>query len=98
MINSFNSDSVITESISEAQLRAYFVGFDYGVFRYDSLTSKLMEALVDFAFGYHEGILSTYKIAELKKAAKLIYKIEEYDPKKHMKKGNVSYKNEEEFK
>jgi len=94
----FNSDSVITEHISEAQLKAYFVGFDFGVFRYENLADKLMEAIVDFAFGYHEGILSTYKLAELRDAAKLIYKIEEYDPIKHLKKGNVPYKNAEEFK
>ncbi|WP_022941251.1 HamA C-terminal domain-containing protein [Psychromonas hadalis] len=96
----FNSDSIITEHISEAQLKAYFVGFDFGVFRYEALTNKIMEAIVDFAFGCHEGILSTYKLAELRDAAQLIYKIEEYDPnnKNHLKKGNIPYKNAEEFK
>lgn len=78
----FNSQTVINEHISNADLRAYFVGYEYGVYRYDSLVDKIMAAIVDFAFGFHEGILNKYTIDEIKKAACLVYKIEDFDPKK----------------
>ncbi len=71
----FNSQSVIIEHISEADLRAYFVGFDFNKFRYEKLSSVLMSALVDFAYGYHTGILEKYTDEELKEAAKSIYNI-----------------------
>ncbi|CAC9652097.1 HamA C-terminal domain-containing protein [bacterium endosymbiont of Bathymodiolus sp. 5 South] len=105
----FNSESVITEHISNADLRAYFVGFDFGEYRYDSLVKKIMSAIVDFSFGFHEGILSTYTIQEIQKAACMVYKIEKFDPKnnpKHREKysnnhitkaGELKYKNEDEF-
>jgi len=104
LINSmFNSEDIITEHISNADLRAYFVGYDFGMFRYDQLVNKIMETIVDFSFGYHEGILSTYTTKEIRKAASLVYKIEKYDPnnpkhKKKTKDGMIPYKDEEEYK
>jgi len=110
MTNSiFNSESVITEHISNADLRAYFVGFDFGKYRYDSLVDKIMSAIVDFSFGFHEGILNKYTIKEIKKAASMVYKIEKFDPvnnPKHKEKyptthrtkaGQLKYKDENEF-
>lgn len=74
--STFNSDNIITEHISNADLKAYFVGFDINVFRYDYLVDYLMDALVDFSFGYHTGILKkTYDRRKLIEAAKSIYKI-----------------------
>ena len=73
----FNSQSVITEQISEADLKAYIVGFDFGKYRYDDLTKVLMRAVVDFAFGFHTGILEKYTDVVLKEAAQSIYKIKD---------------------
>ena len=110
MTNSiFNSKNVITEHIADADLRAYFVGFDFGKYKYDSLVEKIMSAIVDFAFGFHEGILNKYTIKEIKKAASMVYKIEKFDPvhnPKHKEKypathktkaGQLKYKDENEF-
>ncbi|GAB6888963.1 DUF1837 domain-containing protein [Desulfothermus okinawensis JCM 13304] len=73
----FNSEDVITQHISKADLRAYFVGYDFGKIMLDSLIDVLMDALVDFAFGYHKGILKdSYNRRILKEAAKSIYKID----------------------
>lgn len=74
----FSSQSVITEHISEADLRAYFVGFDFGKYRYDDLTKVLMKAVVDFAFGFHAGILEKYTDEILKEAAQSIYNIKDF--------------------
>lgn len=76
----FNSDNVIKEHISNADLRAYFVGFDYGKYKYDPLVEKIMSAIVDFSLGFHEGVLNSYTIKEIRKAACMVYKIEQYNP------------------
>lgn len=91
----FGSEKIITEHISEADLKTYFVGFDLGKYRWDALIDKLMDAIVDFAFGYHDGILTdAYNRRKFKEAALAIYKIEPYNAsnKEHKK-----FKNEEEF-
>lgn len=72
------SHNVIHQHFSEADLRTYFVGFDLKQFRYDALTNILMDSIVDFAFGYHTGILKTYDRRKLIEAAKSIYSIKEY--------------------
>ena len=74
----FNSIDIIHQHISEADLRTYFVGFDFGKFRYDALTEILMDSIVDFAFGYHTGILKKYDRRKLVEAAKSIYNIKEF--------------------
>lgn len=71
----FNSENIITEHISNANLRAYFVGFDFGEYRYDELVDCFLNTLVDFSFGYHDGILKQYNRRILIEAAKSIYKI-----------------------
>ncbi|MEK9159271.1 MAG: DUF1837 domain-containing protein [Patescibacteria group bacterium] len=72
----FKSDAIVNEHISEADLRAYVVGFDLGEFRYDKTVDIFLDGIVDFAFGYHEGILTeSYNKRILVEAAKSIYKI-----------------------
>ena len=73
-----NSKNIINQHFTEADLRTYFVGFDFGEFRYDALTELLMDSIVDFAFGYHTGILKQYDRRKLIEAAKSIYNIKEY--------------------
>ena len=80
----FNSESILTEHISNADLRAYFVGFDFGKYRYDELVDCFMNTLVDFSFGYHEGFLKQYNRKILIEAAKSIYKIEVFQKAKEM--------------
>ena len=80
----FNSKDIIHQHFSEADLRTYFVGFDFGEFRYDSLTELLMDSIVDFAFGYHTGILKKYDRRKLIEAAKSIYNIKEYKEAKRI--------------
>ncbi len=71
----FASEKVITEHISEADLKTYFVGFDFGKYRYDELVDLILDVIVDFAFGFHEGILLEYNRRMLIEAAKSIYGI-----------------------
>lgn len=73
-----NSKNIIHQHFEQADLRTYFVGFDFGEFRYDALTELLMDSIVDFAFGYHTGILKQYDRRKLIEAAKSIYNIKEY--------------------
>lgn len=75
MSSIFNSQNVITEHISNADLRTYFVGFDFGQYRYDRLTEYILDALVDFSYGYHTGILKSYDRKIIIEAAKSIYNI-----------------------
>ena len=78
----FHAETVVTEHISEADIRAYIYGLDFGVFRHEDLANVLMSALVDFAFGYHTGILDKYTDRELKEAAQSIYKIKSFSEAK----------------
>lgn len=94
----FNSQNVITEHISNADLRAYFVGFDFNVFRYDHLIEYLLDVLVDvlvdFSFGYHTGILKTYDRRKLVEAAKSIYKISDDSERKVFEEAKKKYVDE----
>lgn len=107
-LSKFNSQNVITEHISDADLRAYFVGFEFNQYRYDPLVEKIMSAIVDFSFGFHEGIFTTYSIKEIKKSACMVYKIQPYDsqnpecqkeyPMTHKTKpGELKYQNQKEW-
>ncbi|MDY6857698.1 MAG: DUF1837 domain-containing protein, partial [Thermodesulfobacteriota bacterium] len=74
--NPFGSDKVIIQHISKADLKTYFVGFDFGEYRYDKLVDLILDVIVDFAFGFHKGILSeNYNRRILIEAAKSIYGI-----------------------
>lgn len=74
--------NIIHQHFEQADLRTYFVGFDFGEFRYDALTELLMDSIVDFAFGYHTGILKQYDRRKLIEAAKSVYNIKEYEKTK----------------
>lgn len=75
----FGSEKVITQHVSEADLKTYFVGFDLGKYRYDELVDSILDAIVDFAFGFHEGNKTTeYSRRKLREAAKSIYNIKEF--------------------
>lgn len=74
----FDSYNVINQRISSANLRTFFVGFDLGKYRNESLTDILLDTIVDFAFGYHTGILKKYDRRKLVEAARAIYKIKEF--------------------
>lgn len=92
----FGSKVIITQHIAEADLKTYFVGFDLGQYRWEPLIDKLLDALVDFAFGYHEGILTNaYNREKLREAAKSIYKIEQYDPSSNA--DHAKYAGEDDF-
>jgi len=105
----FGAEKVINEHISDADLRAYYVGFEFGKYKYDSLVGKIISVIVDFSFGFHEGILNKYTIKEIIKAACMVYKIEVFDPVNnpehrerypltHKTKPNqLKYKDEDEF-
>lgn len=96
MANSiFNSQNVITEHISNADLRAYFVGFDFNVFRYDHLVDYLLDVLVDFSFGFHTGILKNYDRRKLVEAAKSIYKISDNSERKIFEEAKHKYLDED---
>jgi hypothetical protein len=74
----FSSDSIINQQLSSAIIRTYFVGYDLGEYRNEPFTEVLLDTIVDFAFGYHTGILKKYDRRLLKEAARSIYKIKEY--------------------
>lgn len=50
---SFRSEEVLMNNISESQLKTFYIGFDLGVCRTTEFADILMDAVVDFAFGYH---------------------------------------------
>lgn len=82
----FGSEKVIREHISQADLCTYLVGFDLendGTkgYRLGPLVDVLLDAIVDFAFGLHEGTDTPNPLVRKKllEAAKSIYKIPEFD-------------------
>jgi hypothetical protein len=81
----FGSEKVISEHISNTDLKVYYVDFDLNDegkmdYRIDELVDVLKNVLVEFAFGLHEG--DTTKNSEvadkLSDAARAIYKIDEF--------------------
>lgn len=90
MTNSkFNSKNVINEHLSEADLKTYFVGFDFGDYRYDHLVSLILDKIVEFSFGFHQGISPgnsdpAHNRRLLIEASKSIYKIFEDAKKKYV--------------
>ena len=75
---SFRAREVLVHNISESRLKTFYIGFDLGVCRTEAFSDILMDAVVDFAFGYHTGILKTYDRRKLIEAAKSIYKIDSF--------------------
>lgn len=75
----FNARTVINSSSVGNNLKVFYVGYDLARYRDHELTELMMDTLVDFAFGYHIGIIThSYSRKLLKEAAKSIYKIPEF--------------------
>lgn len=75
----FGLKYVLEQPIVEDKLKCFYIGYDLGESRLNEFTDVLMDAIVDFAFGYHTGILKTYDRRKLKEAAKSIYGIKSYE-------------------
>ena len=81
----FELNTVLDEKINNASLRAYCIRFDFGICQIESLAEILMDALVDYAYGFHQGIQEQYTRRKLKEAAVSLYKIKGYENAKKMK-------------
>ena len=77
----FGSENLITSFTSiDKKLNISYVGFDLGEFRYDELSDLILDAIVDFTYGFHKGILeSSYNRKILRESAKSIYEINEFN-------------------
>lgn len=80
----FELRTVLNERINESSLKAYCIRFDYGLCQTDALAEVLLDALVDYAFGFHTGILEKYDRRFLKEAAKSLYTIQGYKNAKEL--------------
>lgn len=87
----FKAHEVIEERVKEQDLCSYLVGFDIndsGVsfYRLDSLVMKILSALHEFAYGFHEGTQTdnTETLSKLIEASRSIYKIDEYQKVKDL--------------
>lgn len=78
----FGINEIIVKKIDDATFKAFYIGFDLGNCRLIPFCDILLDALVDFAFGYHTGILRTYDRRKIIEAAKSIYKISSYSEAK----------------
>ncbi|WP_168393155.1 HamA C-terminal domain-containing protein, partial [Erwinia amylovora] len=81
----FNSQQVIEERIKQSTLCSYLVGFDINdsgssFYRIDPLVMKILSALHEFAYGFHEGSNTdnTDTLNKIIDAARSVYKIDEY--------------------
>lgn len=74
----FDLDTVLIEKHNEAKLKAYCVRFEFGKCQIETLSEILLDALVDYAFGFHKGIAEKYDRRRLIEAAKSLYKIQGY--------------------
>jgi hypothetical protein len=81
----FGSEKVITFKQEQQDLNIYYAGFDLGSFRYKELIKQIQRAIVDFAYGFHEGVLEdTYNIDILRESAKSLYEIKEFKDAKEI--------------
>lgn len=81
----FGSEKIINIITPQDGLNIYYAGFDLGAYRYDQLVDQINDVIVDFAYGFHEGILEdSYNRAILKESAKSIYGIKGFQDVKKM--------------
>lgn len=80
MARPFNSELIIDEQISTANLRAYHVGFDQNKFRLLPLVETIRSVIPEYALGYHQGnnIPLNEIIERLQDAAKTVYTTDKY--------------------
>lgn len=76
----FESDLVLSEQISEANLRVYHVGFESNNFRLTPLVEVIRKVIPEFAFGYHNGMNISYTevIERIVEAANIVYLTDKY--------------------
>ncbi len=75
MAQPFNSNLVIEEKISEADFRAYNIGYEQNQFRLKPLVDLICEVIPEFALGYHQGKTTpnTEIVSKIREAARTIY-------------------------
>lgn len=80
MSKPFESDLVLNEHISEANLRVYHVGFESNKFRLIALVEVIRKVIPEFALGIHNGtsIPLTEVVERLAEAAKTVYLTDKY--------------------
>ena len=80
MARPFKSEKVIDELISDATLRAYFVGFELNKFRLKPLVDIICRVIPEFSFGYHEGVSvpHTEMFEKFQEAAEIIYQTDKF--------------------
>lgn len=74
----FNSNDILVSKVTKSKLKTFYIGFDLGLCQTSQFAEVLMDTLVDFAFGYHSGILKSYNRRILKEAAKALYNVKEF--------------------
>lgn len=95
---SFGLKNILELPIAEDKLKCYYIGYDMEQCRLDDFTEVLMNTVVDFAFGYHTGILKQYDRIILKEAVKSIYGIKTFQDVKWTYVDNDSELNDDELK
>jgi hypothetical protein len=85
----FGAKAVISQKFDEASFKTYLVGFDRDDsgkqnYRLTALTEVLQDAIIDFAFAYHENIDRYNARRKLREAARSIYKIKAFDETRTM--------------
>lgn len=75
MAQPFNSSTVIEEKISEADFKAYNVGYEQNQFRLRPLVDVICEVIPEFALGYHQGksTPNTQIVSKIREAARTVY-------------------------
>jgi len=76
----FESELVIEEKISLAELRGYHVGFDQKQFRLKPLVDIIRSVIPEYALGYHQGqdVHMTKMVERMKDAANTIYSTDKF--------------------
>ena len=87
----FGADQIIQDIVVTPNFSTYFLKFDINddgkpIYPYNKLTTLLFDAIHEFAFGLHEGLVTdnTQTLKKLKEAAKLIYKIKPFQDVKEI--------------
>ncbi len=75
MTRPFRSELVIEEKISEANFRAYHVGYEQNKFRLKPLVDILLSVIPEFALGYQEGKVVPINeiVTKIREASRTIY-------------------------
>lgn len=101
----FNSHLILKQQINESNFSTFLVGFDLKddgtkEYRLKPFVSKLLDAIHEFAFGYHAGSETdnTETLEKVTEAAKSIYKIDEFQKAKDLYLNDGEYEDDLEEK